>query len=150
MPLMKYLHRPSHNEVVSAVEEVLLGLRWEVHREPIYGKALRPDIVARIPGGETYVFEVKRSEGDVNLGAVAQVEAYRNAVAEANGGQVRGVLVMAGEAPEGLAPVAERVGIELVDVGSGDAEAVRDSLARSGVIGEPAVSGSIAQRNHGA
>jgi RecB family endonuclease NucS len=150
MPLLKYLHRHSHNEVVSTVEEVLLGQGWVVHRDPTYGKMLRPDIVARGPGGETYVFEVKRSDGEVNLGAVAQVEAYRNAVAETDGGQVKGVLVIAGEAPEGLIPVAERVGIELVDAGSGDAGSVRDSLTRSGVIGEPAAPEPIAQRSRGA
>jgi hypothetical protein len=136
-PLLRNPFKLTHDEVVSAIADTLRGWQWDVRREPIVG-ALRPDLVVHGPEGPTFVIEVKQGKGGGNLGAVAQVEAYRNAVVQEIGGEAKGVLVIAGEFPEGLNAVAESAGVELVPTGSGDAGSVRDSLARSEIFRESA------------
>jgi RecB family endonuclease NucS len=141
-PLLRNLFKPTHDQMVSAITDALLGQQWVVQREPIVGM-LRPDIVAHGPEGATYVIEVKQGNAGANLGAVAQVEAYRDAIAREFGGEVKGVLVVAGDAPERLGVAAKGAGVELVRTESVDVRSVRDSLARSGVLSEPAANGSI-------
>lgn len=133
-PLLKHLFKLDHEETVSAIADALRGQRWDVMREPIVD-AVRPDLVAQGPGGETVVIEVKQGDGRGNLGAVAQVEAYRNAVAREAGSEAKGVLVLAGEVPVGLGAAAEQAGVELIVTGSGNVASVRDALARSTAFG---------------
>jgi hypothetical protein len=136
--LLKNRFKLTHEETVSAIADALLGREWDVRREPIVGR-LRPDLVVHGPDGATYVIEVKQGGGGGYLGAVAQVEAYRNAVSQEIGADAKGVLVIDGNAPEGLGAAAERAGVELVSAGSGDIVSLRDSLARSGGLGESAL-----------
>jgi hypothetical protein len=135
--LLKNPFELTHEKMVSVIADALLGRQWDVRREPIV-RRLRPDLVVHRPEGPTYVIEVKQGHGGGYLGAVAQVEAYRDAVAQEIDGEAKGVLMIAGEVPEGLAAVAARAGVELVSTGSGDAGSLRDSLARWGAFGEPA------------
>jgi|SRR5665811_1216422 len=86
---LRHLVGPTHDDVLTAVNEVLDQQGWEVQREPIIG-GVRPDIVAHGPNGTSYVIEVKQGELEANLGAVAQVEAFRNAVAKKSGGGCKG------------------------------------------------------------
>jgi RecB family endonuclease NucS len=132
MALIRHMLRPSHDQIVSAVENTLLEQHWKVDREPIVG-TVRPDLVARQPDGTVYVFEIKQGGLEANLGAVAQVETYRNAVAKQYGGQARGVLVVAGEASQGLDEIAGRADVEIVRT-SADALSIGESLTRSGVL----------------
>ena len=50
---------------------------WEVVDEPHIG-TLYPDLIATDPDGRLYVFEVKTERAQAHLGAVAQVETYRD------------------------------------------------------------------------
>jgi|HubBroStandDraft_6_1064221.scaffolds.fasta_scaffold37564_3 RecB family endonuclease NucS len=140
--LLRSLFKPTHDQMVGVIADALLEERWDVQREPIVG-TVRPDIVAHGPEGATYVIEVKQGNAGANLGAVAQVEAYRNALAREVGGEVKGVLVVAGDAPERLGAAAKGAGVELVRTESVDVGSVRDLLARSGILGEPLANGSI-------
>lgn len=148
-PRLRHLLRPTHDQLLSAVQEVLVGEKWDVDREPIVGTArhgpgacgslpgaVRPDIVAREPDGATYVIEVKQGEWEANLGAVAQVETFRNVVAREFGGEPKGLLVIAGEAPKELRAVARSADVELVCAASAAIGSVRESLTRSGVVSE--------------
>src|ERR1700730_9774061 len=67
----------THDKVVQALEDGLRGQRWQVEEEPLIG-TVRPDLVATDPNGVSYVFEVKAEAAEAHLGAVAQVEAYRD------------------------------------------------------------------------
>lgn len=121
--------RTAHDRLVAEVQNLLERRQWTVSREPHLAGNLRPDIVARDPDGNRYVIEVKAGTGQAHLGAVAQVESYRNSL-ETQLGQTKGVLVLAGGAPEQLTAVAERAGVELIDASSGD-EGMSGSLASS-------------------
>jgi RecB family endonuclease NucS len=134
---LRQLFGPTHDQLVSAVNSVLDLPGWEVQREPVI-EGVRPDIVAREPNGTTFVIEVKQGDLEANLGAVAQVEAFRNAVAEQSGGDTRGMLVVAGDAPEELDVVARSAGVQLVRTESGDVGSVRDSLMPFVQLGESA------------
>jgi RecB family endonuclease NucS len=131
MAMMKRLRdlfgQEAHDQVVQAVEDTLRTWKWEVVKWPLVGP-LHPDIIARDPHGALYVFEVKTGSGQAHLGAVAQVEAYRNSVGAQLGKPAKGVLVLSGEAPEQLNDVARRAGVELVHTRPNDLEAVRESL----------------------
>jgi RecB family endonuclease NucS len=131
-PLFERLSKPSHDAIVSAVNKALELPGWTVEVEPIVGN-VRPDLVARGPDGTTHVIEVKQGGLEANLGAVAQVEAFRNAVAEHRGGMAKGMLVVAGEPPEDLDAAAERADVELVYTESAEIGAVRESLKLAGL-----------------
>lgn len=149
MPLLRHILGPTRDDVMSAVEEVLRKRNWEVQHEPIVG-TVRPDILARDPGGATFVINVNQGGWNANLGAVAQVETFRNAVASEVGTEAKGVLVVAGEASEHLDGLAASAGVEIVRAGSGDIGSVRESLTRAGVLGESAASQPTTQRINGA
>lgn len=133
MALLRHLLGPSRGDVTSAVEEVLREQNWEVQHEPIIGR-VRPDILARDPNGATFVINVNQGGWAANLGAVAQVEAFRNAVAREIGREAKGVLVVAGDASQHLDDMAARASVEVVRAGSGTAGSVRKSLTHSGVL----------------
>lgn len=128
---LRHLVGPTHDDLVTAVNDLFDQQGWRVQREPIVG-SVRPDIVACAPSGTSYVIEVKQGGLDVNLGAVAQVEAFRNAVAEESGGDAKGMLVVAGEIPDDLGAVAERADIGVVQAGSADVGSLRRSLEQAG------------------
>jgi hypothetical protein len=132
MEVMARWTRSRHDDMVGTVVDVLSQEDWQVEREPVVG-SVRPDIVALSPSGARYVFEVKQSELDTNLGAVAQVETFRNAVDVQEGGSTTGVLLVAGTVPSDLYGIA---GIEVVSTGSVDIVGVRESLAKSGLLGD--------------
>ncbi len=126
----------SHDQLVDAVEQVLREQHWDVSRDQILG-TVRPDIVARKPGGPTYVFEVKRGQLDANLGAVAQVETFRRAAAQLVDGDAQGVLLVTGRAPENrpaLDAAASGADVKLVWAPSAGVGTIRESLASSGVL----------------
>jgi RecB family endonuclease NucS len=117
----------THEQVVDAAAKVLRDSSWQVDREPVVG-TMRPDIIARDPDGKTYVFEIKAGKQNAFLGAVAQVEGYRDRLAE--GGQAaRGVLVLAGDAPSELDDVARSAGVALVRATSGSPADIEESLS---------------------
>jgi hypothetical protein len=132
-PIFKNLLSSSHEQILASVEKVLAGADWEVSREEIVG-AVRPDIVARKPGGPTYVIEVKERDLDANFGAVAQVETFRNAVAAKFGGEAKGLLMIAGEPSTQLSAVAKKANVTLVQADSADIGSIRSLLTDSGVF----------------
>lgn len=137
-PIFERLFKPSHDVMVSALNKVLDGEGWQVEVEPIVGN-VRPDIVAREPSGISYVIEVKGADLEANLGAVAQVETFRNAVAEDRGEEVKGMLLVTGEPPEGLDAIARGANIGLVRAESSDTTDLLESLRQAG-LGAPTVS----------
>jgi RecB family endonuclease NucS len=138
-PPLKSLFKPPEERLMDAVADALQEEAWDVQREPIVG-TLRPDLVARRPDGQSYVIEVKRSTVTANLGAVAQVEAYRNALAQRGDREAKGLLVVSGVAPEALGDAAERAGVVVVRTGSVDSNAVHEALAQAGIFGSRATS----------
>lgn len=122
--------RHAHDALVAAVERHLRDQDWLVEREPRIAGTLRPDIVARSPKGSSYVFEIKTGAVQAHLGAVAQVENYRNSLAAELGHETTGVLVLSGSAPVQLDAVAERAGVEVVQMSS-DAEETQYDLLES-------------------
>jgi RecB family endonuclease NucS len=130
-PLINERQR-AHDALVATVERHLRDRDWTVEREPRIAGNLRPDIVARSPKGEPYVFEIKAGSAQAHLGAVAQVENYRNSLAAALGREITGVLVLSGGAPVQLNAVAERAGVEVVQASS-DAEETEHALLESGL-----------------
>ncbi len=119
----------THAQVVDAAANVLRSSSWQVQQEPVIG-TMRPDIVARDPDGKTFVFEVKAGKQDAFLGAVAQVEGYRDRLAE-GGNDAQGVLVLAGDAPSELDAVARSAGVALVRAASGSPTDIEESLSRA-------------------
>jgi RecB family endonuclease NucS len=137
-PIFERLFKTSHDGMVKAVNEALDLEGWQVEVEPIVGN-VRPDIVAREPNdGMSYVIEIKDGDLEANLGAVAQVETFRNAVAEHRGGAVKGMLVVTGEAQQDLSAIARSANVELVQAESSDTAEVLESLKRAG-LGESTV-----------
>jgi RecB family endonuclease NucS len=119
----------THEQVVDVAANVLRNSRWQVEQEPVVG-TMRPDIIARDPDGKTYVFEVKAGKQNAFLGAVAQVEGYRDRLAE-GGKTAQGVLVLAGDAPSELDDVARSAGVALVRATSGSPTDIEESLSRT-------------------
>jgi hypothetical protein len=134
MALRRHLFGPTPEDVTSAVEEVLRERNWDVRHEPILGR-VRPDILAKSPGGETYVINIKQDSSGADLGAVAQVESFRDAVTRELDKQATGVLVVIGERSPRLVDLAASAGVEVVAAGAGDTATVRESLTRAGVLG---------------
>lgn len=120
----------THDALVADVEKHLRNRDWLVEKEPRIAGYLRPDIVARSPKGDSYVFEIKAGSAQAHLGAVAQVENYRNSLAAALGREITGVLILSGDAPAQLNAVAERAGVEVVQTSS-DAEKTEYDLLES-------------------
>ena len=116
-----------HDRLVATIVELLKEQNWTVEEEPRLG-GLRPDIVARNPDGDSYVFELKTDPAQADLGAVAQVETYRNSLAERDDG-AKGVLVVTADAPTELNVVAAHAGVELVLPSAEDPIAFKSSLA---------------------
>jgi hypothetical protein len=119
----------SHERLVDAAMEALRGRDWSVESEPRAGQ-MRPDIVAHSAEGATYVFEVKSKAPKAFLGAVAQVEAQVESYRREHGADAMGVLLFAGDAPDGLGDVAHNAGIELVQLQSDRPSAVAKSLSK--------------------
>jgi RecB family endonuclease NucS len=117
----------THEQVVDAAAKTLRGSDWVVEQEPVVG-TMRPDIIAHDPEGTTYVIELKTGKQNAYLGAVAQVEGYRDRLAE-QGLIARGVLVLAGDAPSELDDVAKSAGVELVRATSGSPTDIGESLS---------------------
>jgi RecB family endonuclease NucS len=141
--LFKSFFKTTHDQLMGAVAETLREGAWDVQLEPIVG-TVRPDLVARGPSGQTYVIEVKQADTAAWLGAVAQVEAYRNALAEECGDDAKGLLVMVGDTPEALGDVAARAGVVLVRPASTRVGAVHEAFVHAGILGS-----AISARNGG-
>ncbi len=117
--------RQEHDQMVAAVIEALKGKLWKVVEEP---NAIGPDIIATDPDGAPYVFEIKTGSTAAHLGAVAQVEAYRNSLSDRWGARPKGVLIFSSEAPEQLNEVARLAEVELVHASPDKPEVMLDSL----------------------
>jgi predicted RecB family endonuclease len=118
-----------HDQLVATVAATLRAQNWSVEEEPQLAGNLQPDIIAKNPTGKPFVFEVKADPSEAHLGAVAQVEAYRNSLAAEQGDeQAAGVLVVATNAPVELETVAEHAGVELMHSETDSAEALQELL----------------------
>jgi hypothetical protein len=134
MALRRHLFGPTPEDVTSTVEQVLRERNWDVRHEPILARA-RPDILAESPHGRTYVINIKQDASSADLGAIAQVESFREAVTVELHKQATGVLVVIGEDSPRLRDLAAGAGVEVVVAGAGDPATVRESLTRAGVLG---------------
>jgi hypothetical protein len=114
-----------HAALVRVLAEQLQARGWRVDEEPLIS-TVRPDLVARKEGKAPRVFEVKASPA--HLGAVAQVEAYRNMLHSQSSEQPEAVLVVADDAPRELDEAARRAGVELWRIALGDPTEASASL----------------------
>jgi RecB family endonuclease NucS len=126
--------RAKHDHLVSEVAELLQKQEWDVSAEPLAGN-LRPDLVAKDPEGNRYVIEIEA--GQAHLGAVAQVEHYRNSLRDRVGDQAKGILVLTEDVPPQLAEVAERAGIELVSAPPSSDGAPESLASRLSALAQP-------------
>lgn len=128
----------THDEAVQALEDALRSQRWQVEEEPLIG-TVRPDLVATDPNGTSYVFEVKAEAAEAHLGAVAQVEAYRDSLRQQLGREARGVLVLVADAPKELDDVARAAGVTVWRASPDDPDALEQLpsslMARRGSAG---------------
>lgn len=106
-----------HAALVHVLADRLQAKGWAVNEEPLIS-TVRPDLVATKKGEAPYVFEVKT--GSAHLGAVAQVEAYRNALQAQSSERPEAVLVVADDAPSELDEAARSAGVELWRITAGD------------------------------
>jgi RecB family endonuclease NucS len=116
----------THDQVVDTAATYLSARQWKVEREPQLG-AMRPDMIATDPGGATYVIEVKTGKNQAMLGAVAQVEAYRDRLKD-RGVDATGVLVLAADAPSGVEDLARSASVEIVRTPSSSPSEIRAAL----------------------
>src|SRR4051812_35032902 len=108
-----------HDQLLSAVARGLKESGWQT-QEGLSRPTASPDLVVIDQEGSPYVIEVKAGSGEGHLGAVAQVEAYRNAIATELGRPVHAVLVLATDAPAQLADVARSADVLLLRADPGD------------------------------
>jgi len=108
----------THDGLVKTLAGDLERRGWKVATDSLVG-TVRPDLIATDPGGELYVFEVKGTAA--HLGAVAQVEAYRDSLFQERGAPAHGVLVVEAGAPTQLDAVAQAADVQLLRVDSGAA-----------------------------
>jgi hypothetical protein len=124
--------RSAHDQLVEQVAGLLKSQRWSVEEQPILAGNRRPDIIAESPEGTAYVFEVKTGSSEAHLGAVAQVESYRNSLSAERGLDANGVLIMLGDVPPQLSAVAKNADVELVeahDMATGGPDSLEAHLA---------------------
>jgi hypothetical protein len=106
-----------HTALVHMLANQLQAEGWKVNEEPLIS-TVRPDLIATKEGKAPHVFEIKT--GSAHLGAVAQVEAYRNALSAQSSERPTAVLVVLDEAPSELEDAARRAGVELWRISAGD------------------------------
>ena len=106
----------AHSVLLQAVINGLEARGWRVEAEPRIA-TLNPDLLGTDPEGRRFVFELKRGPGRGHLGALAQIEAYRAALTDAEGDRPGGVLVLAGDGPEELDQVAGAAGVRVLRIG---------------------------------
>jgi hypothetical protein len=103
----------THESLVGYLSDILAGWSWKVYRDPQVG-TLRPDLIAEDPAGRAYIFEIKSGGYQGHLGALGQVETFKNAVQSELGREPTALLLLADEAPSELKEVASDVGVTLV------------------------------------
>jgi RecB family endonuclease NucS len=133
-PLSGELEKQTHDRLLVSLTRDLEESGWAVEAEPMVG-TVQPDVVATTPDGGVYVFEVKST--GAHLGAVAQVEAYRDSLSALRGTEARGVLVVQQDAPAQLDEVAQRANVEVLRVGPDPqslAVSIKDFTQNSGEL----------------
>jgi hypothetical protein len=118
----------AHDDVVAEVAKALRDSGWRLEKVVAVPTA-QPDLLAWDPRGTPYVVEVKAGRGQGHLGAVAQVEAYRDALENELGRPVNAVLLLATDAPVQLDEVARNAHVLLLRADSRDSAALRSALA---------------------
>jgi hypothetical protein len=132
----------AHQDLLESLSRLLMSWHWQVDREPRVG-ALRPDLIAQGPDGQTYLFEVKAGRSQGHLGAIGQVEAFRNAFRAQEGREPVAVLLLAGDSPRELQQVAEDVGVTVLDGFQDDESAMADLLTAALPGADETASGSL-------
>jgi RecB family endonuclease NucS len=120
----------THEMLIGSLVDLLDSWSWKVDSEPQIG-IFRPDILAFAPDGEPYLIEVKTGGHQGHLGALGQVETYKNAFREAQGREPNAVLLVAGETPAELQGVAHDIGVTLIDGFHNDRASLVDRLSEA-------------------
>ncbi len=98
-----------------AVRKALVEKGWEVEDQPVLG-TVRPDFLARTPGGETLVIELRSDQAPVHFATVAQVAAYARLAEDARDlHPVTGVLMAAAPSTAAARDAASKLGVLIVE-----------------------------------
>jgi hypothetical protein len=118
----------THDQLLESLSTLLESWSWRVEREPHIG-TVRPDLVAEDPEGRPYLFEIKTGGYQGHLGALGQVETFRNALKAEIGREPTVLLLVADDTPEELSQVARDVGVTLLEGFQNDESALVDLLS---------------------
>jgi hypothetical protein len=106
----------TEQSLVEKIADVLKDRGWQIAVEPRISNFI-PDLVGEDPEHRRFIFEVKSGPGGGHLGALGQVETYRNALANAEGEKPEGVLVLADDGPHDLDEIASATGVRILRIG---------------------------------
>jgi hypothetical protein len=106
----------TERSLVEKIANVLVRRGWQIDVGPRISNFI-PDLVGEDPQHRRFVFEVKSGPEGGHLGALGQVETYRNALADARGEKPEGVLVLIDDGPHDLDEIASASGVRILRIG---------------------------------
>lgn len=121
-------HERKHPLVQTLVASVLREAGWTVGTEARIGDRFRPDLVGTSPDDQNLVVEIKAARLENHLGAVAQAEAYKAALASQRDSPVNVLLVLPGTTPPNLKEAASQAGVDLLNYEIDDLLGLRENL----------------------